>query len=355
MGPGPVLSGLVHAATRDEKILAALSEDELIGVIAAARRTERRAAWAAMAATREYAARHAAAPLMSRGCSGADELACKLNVTWQAAGAQMNYARNVAARLPKTFAALKDGKADPVHVRIIEDETGILSPEDAAAADEKLAGAAESRTYAQLRAKAHRLVLRLDPDAGRRRKERARQDAYVRRFREDSGNAGMVAHELPADEVLASWQHVEQRALDLRAAGVPGTLQDLRVRAYLDLLQERDARTVPPSTQAGTPQDGAAPPDGTGAQDGTDEPGGSGGNGGSGGDTSGLGGSGGAGGAGGESFLAVGGNGGNGGNATYFGNGGNGGNAGAGATDGDAGTGGSGGQLFGREGLDGQT
>jgi len=67
----------------------------------------------------------------------------------------------------------------------------------------------------------------------------------VRKFREDSGNAGMVARELPPDEVLASWQHVEQRALDLRAAGVPGTLQELRVRAYLDLLQERDSRHVP--------------------------------------------------------------------------------------------------------------
>ena len=55
----------------------------------------------------------------------------------------------------------------------------------------------------------------------------------------------MVARELPSDEVLASWQHVEQRALDLRAAGIPGTLQDLRVRAYLDLLQERDTRDVP--------------------------------------------------------------------------------------------------------------
>ena len=29
----------------------------------------------------------------------------------------------------------------------------------------------------------------------------------------------MVARELPSDEVLASWQHVEQRARELRAAG----------------------------------------------------------------------------------------------------------------------------------------
>ena len=38
----------------------------------------------------------------------------------------------------------------------------------------------------------------------------------MRPFRENSGNAGMIAHELPSDEVLASWQHVEQRAQDLR-------------------------------------------------------------------------------------------------------------------------------------------
>ncbi len=88
-------------------------------------------------------------------------------------------------------------------------------------------------------------MLKLDPDAARKRKEAASGEAHVRRFREDSGNAGMIARELPSDEVLAGWQHVEQRALDLRAAGMGGSLQDLRVRAYLDLLQERDSRALP--------------------------------------------------------------------------------------------------------------
>ena len=99
-------------------------------------------------------------------------------------------------------------------------------------------------TFGQLRSAAHKLVLQLDPEAAKKRKEAARGEAHVRRFRETSGNAGMVARELPSDEVLASWQHVEQRALDLRAAGIPGTVQELRVRAYLDLLQERDSRDL---------------------------------------------------------------------------------------------------------------
>jgi hypothetical protein len=83
---------------------------------------------------------------------------------------------------------------------------------------------ASSLTPGKLRSAAHRLVLKLDPDSVRRRKEGARRAASVRRFREDSGNTGMVARELPTDEATASWQHLEQRALDLRAAGVPGTI-----------------------------------------------------------------------------------------------------------------------------------
>ena len=123
-----------------------------------------------------------------------------------------------------------------MHVRIIEDETSVLSDKDAAKADAVLAEVAGSLTFGKLRSTAHRLVLELDPESAERRKETAKQDAHVRKFREDSGNAGMVARELPPDEVLASWQHVEQRALDLRTAGLPGTLQELRVRAYLDLV-----------------------------------------------------------------------------------------------------------------------
>jgi hypothetical protein len=190
-------------------------------------------------------------------------------LSWPSAEEQIAFAYQVAERLPRTFAALAAGQIHPVHVRIIEDETRILSSKDAAKADEALAEAARSKSFGQLRYVAHRLVLKLDPDSGRRRKAEAKKDAHVRRFREDSGNAGMIARELPPDEVLASWQHVEQRALDLRAAGVPGTLQELRVRAYLDLLQETDSRDAPgdPDTdRTGGAQGVSAPerPEGTG-------------------------------------------------------------------------------------------
>jgi hypothetical protein len=291
MGPGPVLAALVHAAVgRDGTELASLPDDELLKVIRAARRMESRAVWTHLAAVREFAARRPAGPGPSSHSGfrefAAEELAWDLNLTAQAAEREMAYACSVADRLPRTFAALAAGQIHPVHVLIIADETAYVSPDVAARADEVLAEAAQSKTFGQLRYTAHRLVNKLDPDAARRRKEEAKKDAHVRRFREDSGNAGLVAREMPPDQILASWQHVEQRALDLRAAGIPGTLQELRVQAFLDLLQERDARdaltdpdvgqTEDPPGPEGGPQDGGGGPGG-------DIPGGSSGPGGSGG------------------------------------------------------------------------
>jgi hypothetical protein len=61
-------------------------------------------------------------------------------------------------------------------------------------------------------------------------------------------------------EVLASMQHVEDRARALRDAGVPGTWEELKVRATLDLLQERDSRPVLSEPAAGDAAAGAGGP-----------------------------------------------------------------------------------------------
>jgi Domain of unknown function (DUF222) len=309
MAPGPLLAEVVHAVMGEDGAgLGALSDDQLTGIISAAQRLESRVAWTRLAALAEFAARRPARPGEARGTGApassdgisvfaADELTGELHMTWQSVAGQLAYARAVTGRLPRTFAALAAGKIHPVHVRIIEDETSVLSAANAAKADEELAEAAQSKTFGELRYAAHRLALKLDPEAVRRRKEAASRQAHVRRFREDSGNAGMVARELPPDEVLASWQHVEQRALDLRAAGLPGSLRELRIRAYLDLLQERDTRTAAAGPGDGVtgsgpgpggggpddPPDGGHGPSGPGGDDGPGRDSGPGGNGGNGG------------------------------------------------------------------------
>ena len=291
MEPGPLLATVVAAVTGDDaQGLKGTSDDQLTGILSASLRMESRDAWVRLAALAEFASRRPASRDKGIRATGApapgadgisvfaaDELAGVLNRTWQSIAGELSYAKSVTERLPRTFAALGTGRIHPVHLQIIEDETRFLKPKDAARADEILSQQAPSQTFSKLRSTAHRLVLKLDPDAAQRRKDAARRETHVRPFREASGNAGMIAREMPSDEVLASWQHIEQRALDLRAAGVPGTLRELRVRAYLDLLQERDSRAALADPAANTDPDANgnpknADPAANGALDGNADP-----------------------------------------------------------------------------------
>ena len=331
IAPGPLLAGVASAvAGSDGDGLAKVSEDCLFSVLAAGRRMSSWGTWLELAAMQQLALRHpatqdrtsrqkraagipetpandqpaakekpaeqkpAAAGAAAAGTGSgpaapaadgriefsefiSDEVACELRLTWMAAEDRMSYACDLAGRLPVTFAALGAGLIDPVHAKIISEQTHFLSAADAAKADPLLAAAAQKKTYAELRAAAAKLVLTLDPESAERRKQaRRKNDAHVRPFREESGNAGMIARELPSDEVLASWQHVEQRARELRAAGVPGSLRELRIRAYLDLLQERDSRLVAGTVPGQDPGQGHGPADDDGPRDG---PGGNGGSG----------------------------------------------------------------------------
>ena len=271
MAPGALLAALLEAITGEGGSgLAGLADDQLIGIISAARRMESRTAWTLLAALAELARRRPATEPADSGEAGfsdfaADEVAAELHLTGQSATDQIWYACTVADRLPRSFAALAAGRLHPVHLRIVQDETS--DPDPGTGRRGRRAswpGPRSPRRSGELRYAAHRLILKLDPDAARKRKEAAaKHEAEVRRFREDSGNAGMIARELPPDEVLASWQHVDQRAHDLRAAGMPGTLRELRIQAYLDLLQERDSRDAAGEPSAGQ-ADRPAGPDGPG-------------------------------------------------------------------------------------------
>jgi Domain of unknown function (DUF222) len=269
MAPGPLLATVLDAvAGEDGAGLAGMADDQLIGFLSGARRMASRLEWARMAALAEFASRP------RRDDFAADEVAAAFRLAWLSAAGEIQYSQLVAKRLPVTFALLAAGKLDPAHVRIIEDVTSILSDEDAADADARLAEVAQSRTYAGLRRAANRLVAKLDPGAVRKRKEKARHEVHVRAFREESGNAGITGREMSSVEVLASMQHLEGRARALRDAGVAGTWEELKARAFLDLLQQRDSRPMPgePAASGGSQDAGEA---GSSSPDGpeTDGPG----------------------------------------------------------------------------------
>ena len=117
MAPGPLLAAILEAVTGDDGSgLAALADDQLMGVLSGIRRMEARAAWGELAVLAEWARRR---PATGRGDSGQfgfsdfapDEVAAELRLSVQSAAGQMMYAVAVANRLPCSFGAV--GGADP--------------------------------------------------------------------------------------------------------------------------------------------------------------------------------------------------------------------------------------------------
>jgi hypothetical protein len=93
------------------------------------------------------------------------------------------------------------------------------------------------------------------PDKARKRREVAAKFARVERWAEDSGNAALAGRELPPDEVLAIDDRITAWARELKNAGLDGGTDEIRARAYLDLLLGQDSRpgaSRPAAAQPGT-------------------------------------------------------------------------------------------------------
>ena len=122
----------------------------------------------------------------------------------------------------------------------------LLDPGEARAAEEKVLGRAGRLTPGGLRSAIARAVMEVAPDKARKRREDAEKDARVQRWAEDSGNAALAGRELPPAEVLAADQRISWWARQLKKAGLAGSMDELRARAYLDLLLDKDSRpTIP--------------------------------------------------------------------------------------------------------------
>ena len=235
--PGPVLAGLAAdawAAGPDR-----LCDDELIGVLRAARRL---ASWSAaleLAAVTDLAERREAEAARAAACVPGehigDEIAAALTLTGRAADVLLDLALALR-RLPATMAALASGRIDRWKAAVIADEVTGLSGEHAAAVEQQVLGAAPGQTTGQLRTATRRAVLAADPAAARERKERAQRDARVERWDEQAGTAALAGRDLPPAGVLAADRNLSSLAGSLRRAGASGTMDQLRARVFLALL-----------------------------------------------------------------------------------------------------------------------
>ena len=301
-GGGVLLSFAEDAAGADDRFTGA-SDDELAGVICALDRAEATACSLKHAALAEFTRRR---PYPGCGLEGpaqmpesrdefaGDEIAQLLAEGRGTTETMLDLARDLEVKLPGTKAAFRAGTLRHSKAQIIAWATAMLDPGEARTAEEKVLDRAGRLTPGGLRSAIARAVMEVAPEKARKRREDAEKDARVQRWAEDSGNAALAGRELPPAEVLAADQRISWWARQLKKAGLAGSMDELRARAYLDLLLDKDSRPAAPAPptdgtssstgEAGQPGEPGEPGQtGETGETGATEPGGSGGSGGSGG------------------------------------------------------------------------
>lgn len=246
--PGPVLAALTEAAVAD---VTQLSDNQLVGVLQAARRQENREAWKKALVIAEFARRRAAeydaaiargVPVHCRpGEFPGEELAIEMLLGPVQASHAIDDAADLVTRLPKTLAGMAAGLIDEARAGVIALHTRSLSPGDTALADEILSALAPELRLDRLMYKAYALEKKLNPEAVKARREHARRTRQrVEVCREESGNASVAGREMDTTDALAAKAHIHALALRLRRAGVPGTLDQLRLLVFSDLTAGRN-------------------------------------------------------------------------------------------------------------------
>jgi Domain of unknown function (DUF222) len=257
-----------------------VADQELIGLVCAWDRVEAHAAARKLAAVAEVFRRNpedgfepgpGQMPAVVHEFTR-DQLALALGESRYQADALLATAWHLGTRLGGTLDALAGGTISRPKAEIIVRATAVLEPAEAGAAEAKVLDRAGRLTPGGLRAAIARAVIEVAPEKARERRETAAKFARVERWAEDSGNAALMGRELPPDEVLAADQRIGWWAGELKRAGLDGGMDELRARAFLDLVLGTDSR---PRQDAGDAAAGAGPAagrDGDGAAGGAHQP-----------------------------------------------------------------------------------
>src|SRR5262249_46567617 len=129
--------------------------------------------------------------------------------------------------------------------------------DDLAAAEiaARLIPAAPGKTTGELRHKLRQEIGRFDPEAARRRKEKARKDARVDVWIDPDGTGALAARGMDPAAAIAADQTLDADARWLQARGAPGPLDQLRgavVPARLSHQPLHSLLSQPPAADGGT-------------------------------------------------------------------------------------------------------
>jgi Domain of unknown function (DUF222) len=260
----PDLALLADAAAGPGDSYAGVSDDELIGVLCAWDRLESHMAARKLAAIVELCRRR---PVTETPTSGrpagsreedftSDEVAHVLAESRRKADTLLTVAERLDTHLPGTRAALRDGVITFAKAQVIVTATLLLNRKQARAAEKLVLGRAGRLTPRGLQDAIARAVKEVAPKKAKEQREHAARSARVERWGEPSGNGALAGRELPPAAMLAADQRISWWARQLKAAGCEGDMDQLRARAFLDLLAGTDSR---PGHDSGSGSGGPVP------------------------------------------------------------------------------------------------
>lgn len=235
--PGPRLAADLAAVDPS-----ALSDDELIDVMAAWRR---QASWAQageLAAVAELARRR------KTGASGnaeftSAEVGLALTISPRSADAHLDLAVALSERLPLTRQALADGRIDFLKARVIALATAAVDRHVAGAVERGVLPGAPAQTPGRLRARVERAVMAVDPAGAERRRKASEAERRVECHDTGNGTAMLGGVHLPAGSAIAADNRLHAIAKAIKAGGDPRTLDQLSADVFLSLLLGVGVRT----------------------------------------------------------------------------------------------------------------
>jgi uncharacterized protein DUF222 len=148
---------------------------------------------------------------------------------------QVAFAESVVGRLSGSLAALERGEIDLYKVRTVHELTMNLTPEVAREVEDRVLEKAAEQTGAQMRQRARRIVLRVDPTGARDRAAQAKAARCAGLQSEDDGMAKVYAV-VPADKAVAIALRVDKIARQTKTPDDPRTMDQRRADVVCDLL-----------------------------------------------------------------------------------------------------------------------
>jgi hypothetical protein len=260
MLPGPDLAW--HAAAARRRGLGTLSDNELCGVLGAARKLGSWAGELETAAITELDARRTGAGGRP-GEHVAEEVAAVLTLTPRSADNLLGLTHNLA-RLPQTRALLAAGIIDQDRAKVIANALSVLDAAGALAVENRVTPKAADMTTGELRAACERAIKAHDPQAASRRREQAQKDARVECWPEAAGTSAIAGRDLAPAGVIAADKTLDADARWLHAHGMPGSHDQRRAAAFLARLTNRPLIALLPAADAApATRFPTAPPPGT--------------------------------------------------------------------------------------------